>query len=68
MVLRSEPGVCFAVIPTNRTQACVEPHTVSLGLWLQGEAASQAHSFRDKEPHPLFPPKIPHTGDTESLD
>ena len=25
------------------------------GLWLQGEAASQTHSFRDAEPHPVIP-------------
>ena len=27
------------------------------GLWLQWEAASQAHSFRDAEPHPVISPK-----------
>ena len=26
------------------------------GLWLQGEAASQTHSFRDAEPHQVIPP------------
>ena len=26
------------------------------GLWLQGYAASQAHSFRDAEPHPVITP------------
>ena len=25
------------------------------GIWLQGEAVSQAHSFRDAEPHPVIP-------------
>ena len=25
------------------------------GIWLQGEAASEAHSFRDAEPHPVIP-------------
>ena len=25
-------------------------------LWLQGEAASQTHSFRDAEPQPVIPP------------
>ena len=24
-------------------------------IWLQGEAASEAHSFRDSEPHPVIP-------------
>jgi hypothetical protein len=26
-------------------------------IWLQGEAASEAHSFRDAEPHPVIPAK-----------
>ena len=25
------------------------------GLWLQGEAALQMHSFRDADPQPVFP-------------
>ena len=25
------------------------------GIWLQGEAASEAHSIRDAEPHPVIP-------------
>ena len=26
------------------------------GLWLQGEAALQVHSFRDTDPQPVIPP------------
>ena len=25
------------------------------GLWIEGEAALQTHSFRDAEPHPVIP-------------
>ena len=28
------------------------------GLWLQGEAVLQKHSFRDADPQPVFPQKI----------
>ena len=27
-------------------------------LWLQGEVASQTHSFRDAEPHPVIPQNV----------
>jgi hypothetical protein len=37
--------------PTGDTSHCESGE----GIWLQGEAASEAHSFRDAEPHPVIP-------------
>ena len=34
---------------------CPDPCESKEGLWLQGEAAFETHSFRDAEPQPVIP-------------
>ena len=49
----SQPGMFQAF--ANFSLHCITHCESGEGILLQGEAASEAHSFRDTQPHPVIP-------------